>query len=61
MSAIWRLVVNTGVQTVVIVVIKIVGDAGFRAGQVGKNGPLAEAEHLGFESGPETFRLVRTR
>ena len=52
MSAIRRLVANAGVQAVVIVVVKIVGDAGLRVGQVGKNGPLAEFEHLRFEAGP---------
>ena len=60
-SAIRRLVANAGVQTVVIVVVKIVGEAGLRVGQVGKHGPLAEFEHLGFDSGPENFRLGRTR
>ena len=44
-----------------IVVIKIVGDAGLRVGQVGKNGPLAEFEHLCFEAGPEAFSRGRTR
>ena len=57
MSAIRRLVANTGVQAVVIVVVKIVGDAGLRVGQVGKNGPLAQFEHLRFEAGPEAFGL----
>ena len=61
MSAIRRLVANTGVQAVVIVVVKIVGDASLRVGQVGKNGPLAQFEHLGFEAGPEAFGLGRTR
>ena len=44
-------------QAVVIIVVKIVGDAGLRVGQVGKNGPLAQFEHLGFEAGPEAFGL----
>ena len=51
MSAIRCLVANAGVQAVVIIVVKIVGDAGLRVGQVGKNGPLAEFEHLRFEPG----------
>ena len=51
------LVANTGVQSVVIVIVKIIGDAGLRVGQVGKNGPLAEFEHFGFEAGPEAFGL----
>ena len=57
MSAIRCLVANAGVQAVVIIVVKIVGDAGLRVGQVGKNGPLAQFEHLGFEAGPEAFGL----
>ena len=57
MSAIRRLVANAGVQAVVIVVVKIVGDAGLRVGQVGKHGPLAEFEHLRSEAGPEAFSL----
>ena len=61
MSAIRRLVANAGVQTVVLVVVKIVGDAGLRVGQVDKNGPLAQFEHLRFEAGPEDFGLGRTR
>ena len=61
MSAIRHLVANTRVQSVVIVVVKIVGDAGLRVAQVGKNGPLAELEHLRFEAGLEAFGLGRTR
>ena len=57
MSAIRFLVANAGVQAVVIIVVKIVGDAGLRVGQVGKNGPLAQFEHLRFEAGPEAFGL----
>ena len=55
------MVANTGVQAVVIVVVKIVGGAGLRVGQVGKHRPLAKFEHLGFEAGPEAFGLGRTR
>ena len=50
MSAIRRLVANTGVQAVVIVVVKIVGNAGLRIGQVGKNGPLVKFDYLRFET-----------
>ena len=49
-NAIRRLVANTGVQAVVIIVVKIVGDAGLCVGQVGKNRPFAEFEHLRFET-----------
>jgi hypothetical protein len=41
----------------VIVVVKIVGDAGLRVGQVSKNRPLTQFEHLRFGSKPEAFRL----
>ena len=40
-----------------IVVVKIIGDADLRVGQVGKNGPLAEFKHLGFEARPQAFGL----
>ena len=40
-----------------IVVVKIVGDASLRVGQVGKHGPHVEFEHLRFEAGPEAFSL----
>ena len=51
------LIVDAGVQALVIIVVKIVGDAGLRVGQVGKNRPLAEFEHLGFEPGPQALGL----
>jgi hypothetical protein len=57
MSMIGCLIINTGVQALVIVVVKIVGDARLRIGQVGKNGPLADFEYFGFEARPETFSL----
>jgi hypothetical protein len=38
------------VQALVIVVVKIVGDAGLCIGQVSKNGSLADFEHLRFEA-----------
>ena len=57
MSVIRCLVVDTGVQPFVIIIIKIVGDADLRVGQVGKNGPLAGFADFGFEARPETFRL----
>ena len=56
-SAIRRLVANAVVQAVVVVVVKTVGDAGLRVGQVGKNGPLVDFKHLRFEARPATFRL----
>ena len=57
MSMIGCLVVDAGVQALVVVIVKIVGDAGPGVGQVGENGPLAEFEHLRFESGPQAFDL----
>jgi hypothetical protein len=49
-SIIGHLVVDARVQALVVVVVKIVGDAGLGIGQVGKNGPLAAFEHLRFEA-----------
>lgn len=57
MSVIGRLIVNARVQPFVIVVVKIVGDAGLGVGQVDKNGPLADFQDLRFEARPQTFRL----
>ena len=57
MSEIRRLIVDAGVQPVVVVVVKIVGDTGLGIGQVGENGLLAEFEHLRFQAGSEAFRL----
>ena len=34
-----------------------IGDADFRVGQVGKNRPPTQLEHVRFEPGPKTFRL----
>ena len=61
MSAIRRLVASAEVRAIVIVLVKIVGDADLRVDQAGKNGPLAEFEHLRFEPGPAAFGLGRTR
>ena len=57
MSVIGCLIVNARVQPLVIIVIKIVYDAGLGVGQVGKNGSLADFKHFGFEAGPEAFGL----
>ena len=51
------LVANAGVATVMIMVIKIRGDAGLGIRLIRKDGPVAGFEHLGFEAGPQTFRL----
>ena len=40
-----------------IVVVKIIGDADLRVGQVGKNGSLAEFKYLRFEPRPAAFGL----
>ena len=50
MSVIGHLIADTGVQPVVIVIVKILGDALLGIGQVGKHGPLAQFEHLRFEA-----------
>jgi hypothetical protein len=55
------LVANAGVATVMIVVIKILGDAGLGIRQIGKDGPVAGFERLSFEAGPAAFGLGRTR
>ena len=57
MSVIRRLIVDTRVQALVIVVVKIIGDAALRVRQIRKNGPLADFEHFGFEARPEAFGL----
>ena len=41
----------------VVVVVKIIRDAGLRIGQVRKNGPVTEFEQLRFEAGPQTLGL----
>ena len=56
-SMIGFLIANAGVQALVIVVVKIVGDAGLGVGHIGKNRPLAQFEHLGFDPGPEAIGL----
>ena len=61
MSVIGCLVVDAGVQALVIIVVKIVGHAALRVSQISKNGPLADFEHFGFEARPEAFGLGRTR
>jgi len=56
-SQIRGLVANARMQVLVIVVVKIGGDAGLGLGQVGKNGPLAGLEFFGFGPRPEAFGL----
>ena len=51
------LAVDAGVQPLVIVVIKIVGDAALRIRQVGKKGPLTDFKDLRFEARPQAFGL----
>ena len=52
-----KLITDAGVQSLVIVVIKIVGDAGLGVGQVGKNGSLAPFKDFRFEARPQAFGL----
>ena len=47
---IWFQIPNTGVATLMVVVVKIVGHAGLCIGQVGEDGPVARFEFLGFEA-----------
>jgi hypothetical protein len=56
-SIIERLAADIGVQPLVIVVVKIIGDAGLRIGYVRKNGPLAPFEDLRFEARPQALSL----
>jgi hypothetical protein len=51
------MIVDTGVQALVIVVVKLVGHAGLRVGQVGKNGLLVASEDLRFEARPQALSL----
>ena len=55
------LIADAGVAALVVVVVKIVGHAGLGIGQVGKNGPVAGFEFLGFEPEPQAFGLGRAR
>ena len=59
-SEIRHLVANTGVQSVIIEVVETASDADLRVGQVSKNWPLAQFEHLGFEAVSAAFGLGRT-
>ena len=52
---IWIQIANAGVAAFVIIVVKITGDAGLCIGQVGKYGPVAGFELLGFEARPWVF------
>jgi hypothetical protein len=49
-SVIGCLVVDAGVQAFVIVVVKIVSNAGLSVGLVRKNGPLVDFQDLRFEA-----------
>ena len=50
-------VADAGVAALVVVVVKISSDAGLGVCQVGKDGPVAGGEFLGFEAAPQAFRL----
>jgi hypothetical protein len=50
MNEIRSLVADTGVQTLVGVVVKVVGRAGLRISQVGKNRLFPAFELFGFEA-----------
>ena len=57
MSVIGSLVVDTGMQPLVIVIVKIVGHAALRIRQVGKKGSLTDFKHLRFEARSQAFGL----
>ena len=44
------MIVDAGVQVLVIVVVKILGHATLRVRQIRKNGPLADFAHFGLEA-----------
>ena len=56
-SGIRGLIADAGVQSLVIVAVRIVGAAGLCVGQVGKDWLVPEFKHLRFELGPATFGL----
>ena len=49
------LIANTRVATLVIVIVKIAGDAGLGIGQVSEDGPVPGFEFLGFEALLQAF------
>ena len=57
MKLIRLLIADAGVVLLVITIVKMAGDAGLSIGQVGKNGPVADFELLGFQAGPQAFGL----
>ena len=57
MSVIGCLIVDAGVQALVIVIVKIISDAALRVSQISKNGPLADFKDLRFEARPEALGL----
>ena len=61
MKLIRFLIANAGVAALVVVVVKIIRDAGLGVGQVGKNGPVAGFKFLGFQACPQAFGLGRTQ
>ena len=61
MKLIRTLIADAGVSAPVIIIVKIIGDADLRVGEVGKDGPVAGFEFLGFKAGPQAFGLGRTR
>ncbi|GAC1593517.1 MAG: hypothetical protein NVS3B25_15450 [Hymenobacter sp.] len=58
MSKIGGVVVDAGMQALVMVVVRIIGDAALGVGQVGKNGRLADFKDLRFEPGPEAPKTL---
>ena len=55
MKLIRPLIADAGVATLVVIVVKIVGNAGLRVGQVVEDGPVAGFEFLSFKAGPQAF------
>ena len=57
LKVIGLLMANTGVASAVVVVVKIVGDAGLGIGQVGEHGSVAVFYFLDFGAGLPAFGL----
>ena len=57
MKLIRLLIADAEVAPLVIAIVKMVGHAGLGVGQVGKNGPVAGFELLGFQVGPQASGL----
>ena len=58
MSVVGCLIVDAGVQALVIVVVKIVGHTALRVRQISKNEPLADFDYCSLEARPEASKTL---